>query len=81
MKKKLVAMMLIVAMAVLSLSGCGNKEQMDTSEETKVSTEGDVKVLYCLNPECLAKKIKAFSLFVSRDAMNMEGLSEATMEK
>ena len=49
--------------------------------ETKVSTEGDVKVLYCLNPECLAKKIKAFSLFVSRDAMNMEGLSEATMEK
>ncbi len=50
-------------------------------KETKVSTEGDVKVLYCINPECLAKKIKSFSLFVSRDAMNMEGLSEATMEK
>ena len=50
-------------------------------KETKVSTEGDVKVLYCTNPECLAKKIKSFSLFVSRDAMNMEGLSEATMEK
>ena len=50
-------------------------------EETKVSTEGDVKVLYCMNPDCLAKKIKSFSLFVSRDAMNMEGLSEATMEK
>ena len=49
--------------------------------ETKVSTEGDVKVLYCMNPDCLAKKIKSFSLFVSRDAMNMEGLSEATMEK
>jgi len=48
---------------------------------TKVSTEGDVKVLYCTNPDCLAKKIKSFSLFVSRDAMNMEGLSEATMEK
>ena len=47
----------------------------------KVSTEGDVKVLYCTNPDCLAKKIKAFALFVSRDAMNMEGLSEATMEK
>ena len=49
--------------------------------ETRVSTEGDVKVLYCMNPDCLAKKIKSFSLFVSRDAMNMEGLSEATMEK
>ena len=50
-------------------------------KETKVSTEGHVKVLYCMNPDCLAKKIKSFSLFVSRDAMNMEGLSEATMEK
>ena len=50
-------------------------------KETKVSTEGDVKVLYCMNSDCLAKKIKSFSLFVSRDAMNMEGLSEATMEK
>ena len=50
-------------------------------KETTVSAEGDVKVLYCTNPECLAKKIKGFSLFVSRDAMNMEGLSEATMEK
>ena len=50
-------------------------------KETRVSTEGDVKVLYCINPDCLAKKIKSFSLFVSRDAMNMEGLSEATMEK
>ena len=49
--------------------------------ETRVSNEGDVKVLYCMNPDCLAKKIKSFSLFVSRDAMNMEGLSEATMEK
>ena len=48
---------------------------------TRISTEGDVKVLYCMNPDCLAKKIKSFSLFVSRDAMNMEGLSEATMEK
>jgi len=48
---------------------------------TRISTEGEVKVLYCTNPDCLAKKIKAFTLFVSRDAMNMEGLSEATMEK
>ena len=50
-------------------------------KETKISTEGEVKVLYCTNPDCLAKKIKSFTLFVSRDAMNMEGLSEATIEK
>ncbi|MBO5352877.1 MAG: NAD-dependent DNA ligase LigA [Lachnospiraceae bacterium] len=50
-------------------------------EATRVSVEGDVKVLYCTNPDCLAKKVKAFTLFVSRDAMNMEGLSEATLEK
>ncbi len=50
-------------------------------EPTRISTEGDVKVLYCTNAGCLAKKVKAFTLFVSRDAMNMEGLSEATMEK
>ena len=50
-------------------------------KETKISTEGEVKVLYCTNPDCLAKKVKAFTLFVSRDAMNMEGLSEATIEK
>lgn len=50
-------------------------------QRTTVFTEGDVKVLYCTNADCLAKKVKAFTLFVSRDAMNMEGLSEATMEK
>ena len=33
------------------------------------------------NPDCAAKKIKAFTLFVSRDAMNIDGLSEATLEK
>ncbi|MBE5951890.1 MAG: NAD-dependent DNA ligase LigA [Lachnospiraceae bacterium] len=50
-------------------------------EKTEVVAESDVKVLYCMNPDCLAKKVKTFTLFVSRDAMNMEGLSEATMEK
>lgn len=49
--------------------------------ETKIQDENGVKSLYCMNPDCLAKKIKAFGLFVSRDAMNMEGLSEATVEK
>ena len=37
--------------------------------------------LYCSNPECPAKKLGAFTQFVSRDAMNMDGLSEATIEK
>lgn len=49
--------------------------------ETMVKQDSDVKSLYCMNPECLAKKIKAFTHFVSRDAMNIEGLSEATIEK
>ena len=49
--------------------------------ETKISQENGVKSLYCINPECLAKKIKSFTLFVSRDAMNIDGLSEATIEK
>ena len=39
------------------------------------------KTLYCTNPECQAKQLKSFALFVSRDAMNIEGLSEATLEK
>ena len=43
--------------------------------------ENDVESLYCMNPDCVAKKIKAFTLFVSRDAMNIDGLSEATLEK
>lgn len=50
-------------------------------EETRIREENDVKVLFCINEECLAKKIKALTHFVSRDAMNMEGLSEATIEK
>ena len=41
----------------------------------------DVKSLYCTNPDCQAKKIKSFSLLVSRDALNIDGLSEATLEK
>ncbi len=48
---------------------------------TQIREENDVKSLYCVNPECQAKKIKGFSLFVSRDAMNIDGLSEATLEK
>ena len=48
---------------------------------TEVQQVGNAKALYCMNPECQAKHIKAFSLFASRDALNIEGLSEATLEK
>ena len=49
--------------------------------ETKISMENETKTLYCTNPKCQAKHVKSFALFVSRDAMNIEGLSEATLEK
>ena len=48
---------------------------------TEIRQSVDVRVLYCTNPECQAKKIKSFTLFVSRDAMNIDGLSEMTLEK
>lgn len=48
---------------------------------TKIQKSNDVEVLICTNPECQAKKIKSFTLFVGRDAMNIDGLSEATLEK
>lgn len=49
-----------------------------TAEVHQVS---NAKALYCMNPKCQAKHIKAFALLVSRDALNIEGLSEATLEK
>ena len=50
-------------------------------QEARVIRENDVEALYCMNPDCAAKKIKSFALFASRDAMNIDGLSEATLEK
>ncbi len=52
---------------------CGGK--------TEIRQEGNTKTLYCTNLDCQAKHVKAFTLFVSRDAMNIEGLSESTREK
>ena len=49
--------------------------------ETKIRQVGNAKALYCMNSECQAKHVKSFALFVSRDALNIEGLSEATLEK
>ena len=48
---------------------------------TRIQMVNDVETLYCTNPECPAKAIKTFTLFVSRDAMNIDGLSQATLEK
>ena len=49
--------------------------------DTQIRQVNDVRVLFCTNPECQAKKIKSFTLLVSRDALNIDGLSEATLEK
>ncbi len=48
---------------------------------TSIEQQNGVKSLYCTNPDCQAKHIKSFAHFVSRDAMNIDGLSEATIEK
>ncbi|MDO5424482.1 MAG: NAD-dependent DNA ligase LigA [Eubacteriales bacterium] len=48
---------------------------------TQIRAANDAETLYCTNPECQAKKIKSFTLSVSRDALNIDGLSEATLEK
>ena len=52
---------------------CGGK--------TEVRKVSNAKALYCTNEDCQAKHVKAFTLFVSRDALNIEGLSESTLEK
>ncbi len=52
---------------------CGGK--------TQIHQTGETKSLYCMNPDCQVKKIKSFALFVSRDALNIDGLSEVTLEK
>ena len=48
---------------------------------TQIRQTGEAQALYCTNEKCPAKEIKSFVLFVSRDAMNVDGLSEATLEK
>ena len=48
---------------------------------TEIHNETGVETLFCPNPDCLAKQIKRLTLFVSRDAMDIDGLSEMTLEK
>ena len=50
-------------------------------EPTSIRAEGDVQTLFCQNPACMAKKIKALTQFAGRGGLNIEGLSEATLEK
>lgn len=49
--------------------------------KTEIRKVNDAKALYCTNEACGAKHLKSFALFVSRDALNIDGLSEATLEK
>ena len=76
---------MIIPQIAENLTQSGNLEIPDTcpvcGQKAKIICENDVEALYCMNPDCVAKKIKAFTLFVSRDAMNIDGLSEATLEK
>ncbi|MBO4838292.1 MAG: NAD-dependent DNA ligase LigA [Lachnospiraceae bacterium] len=48
---------------------------------TEIRDTGEARTLYCSNPACPAKQLKSFELFVSRNAINIEGLSEATLEE
>lgn len=50
-------------------------------QPTQIVDDHGIRTLYCTNPNCLAKHLKSFTHFVSRDAMNVDGLSEATLEK
>lgn len=49
--------------------------------KTIIKDDDGIRTLYCTNPDCQAKHLKSFVHFVSRDAMNIEGLSEMTLEK
>ena len=76
---------MIIPQIAKNLTESGSLEIPDKcpvcGEKTVIHKENDVEVLFCENPDCLAKKIKSISLFVSRDAMNIDGMSEATIEK
>ena len=68
-----------------NLTKSNNLEIPDTCPacqgKTEIRNENDVETLYCPNSDCPAKSIKLFTHFVSRNAMNIDGLSEASLEK
>jgi DNA ligase (NAD+) len=76
---------MIIPQIAENLTGSDNVEIPSTCPvcggATEIRAVNEVQSLYCTNPACDAKKIKSFELFVSRDAMNIDGLSEATLEK
>lgn len=76
---------MIIPQIAENLTRSGNIKIPETcpvcGQKTYIREENETKTLYCINEECPAKKIKQFTHFVSRDAMNIEGLSEATLEK
>ena len=76
---------MIIPQIADNLTGSGTCEPPEMcpacGAATRIERVGDVETLYCTNPDCPAKQIKSYALAVSRDALNIEGLSEATLEK
>lgn len=76
---------MIIPQIAENLTRSGNLTIPDTCPvcggSARILTVNEVETLNCMNPDCQAKKIKSFTHFVSRDAMNIDGLSEATLEK
>ena len=75
---------MIIPQIAANLTESGNISMPEVcpvcGQPTRISEVNDVKTLYCDNPECQAKHVKSFALLVSRDALNIDGLSEATLE-
>ena len=76
---------MIIPQIARNLTESGNLEIPCTcpvcNGATEIRAVNEVKSLYCTNEKCVAKFIKKFTLFVSRDAMNIDGLSEETLDK
>lgn len=77
---------MIIPQIAANLTGSGTAEipafcpVCGGATEIRTSAEG-VETLYCANSECPAKRMKSFTLFVNRDALNIDGISESTLEK
>jgi DNA ligase (NAD+) len=76
---------MIIPQIAENLTGSGNVRIPDSCPvcggRTEIRALNEAQSLYCVNEECPAKQIKSFSQFVSREALNVDGLSEATLEK
>ena len=76
---------MIIPQIAENLTGSGTVEIPDICPacggKTQIREQNDVRVLTCTNPDCPVKHVKALTLFTSRDALNMDGLSEMTVEK